>query len=155
AAWSPDGSRVVFHKRLPIQRKSWVPTWSRNPAYEVTLTDRLSSFSPQGDRIVSVGQPENAKGAGLALAAVGDATSKIIYRDPERNVLGPQWLPNGERIIFSIGVFNAFFNGFHGLFLKPEDRTEGGAQIAIVNPDGSGFRELTTGPNNNAFPSMS
>ena len=32
---------------------------------------------------------------------------------------------------------------------------EGGAQIAMVNPDGSGFRELTSGPNNNGFPSMS
>ena len=69
-------------------------------------------------------------------------------------MLGPQWSPNGERIIFGIGVFNAFFNGFHGLFLKPEDRVEGGAQIAMINPDGSGFRELTSGPNNNGFPSM-
>jgi Tol biopolymer transport system component len=34
------------------------------------------------------------------------------------------------------------------------DRVEGGAQIAIVNPDGTGFREVTTGPNNNGFPSM-
>jgi Tol biopolymer transport system component len=32
---------------------------------------------------------------------------------------------------------------------------DGGAQIAMINVDGSGFRELTTGPNNNGFPSMS
>jgi hypothetical protein len=32
---------------------------------------------------------------------------------------------NGDRIIFGIGMFNAFFNGFHGLFLKPEDRAGG------------------------------
>jgi TolB protein len=51
-------------------------------------------------------------------------------------------------------VFNAFFNGFNGLFLKQEDRAEGGAQIAMINADGSGFHELTTGPNNNSFPSM-
>ena len=25
----------------------------------------------------------------------------------------------------------------------------------MIHPDGSGFRELTTGPNNNGFPSMS
>ena len=31
---------------------------------------------------------------------------------------------------------------------------EGGAQIAIVNPDGTGFEELTTGAGNNAFPSF-
>ena len=52
-------------------------------------------------------------------------------------------------------MFDAFFNGFHGLFLKPEDRVEGGAQVAMVNADGSGFRELTHGPNNSGFPSMS
>ena len=39
-------------------------------------------------------------------------------------------------------------------FLKPEDRVEGGAQVAIVNPDGSGFEELTAGTDNNAFPSF-
>ena len=38
------------------------------------------------------------------------------------------------------------------LFLKPADRVEGGAQVAIVNPDGTGFEELTTGAGNNAFP---
>jgi TolB protein len=78
-----------------------------------------------------------------------------VFKDPARNVLGPQWSANGDRIIFGIGTFDAFFNNFHGVFLKQEDRAEGGAQIGIVNADGSGFRELTTGPNNNAFPSMS
>ena len=80
--------------------------------------------------------------------------SDVIYQDKARNVLAPQWAPGGERVAFGIGVFNAFFNGFNGLFLKPEDRVEGGAQIAFVNPDGSNFREVTTGPNNNAFPSI-
>ncbi len=40
--------------------------------------------------------------------------------------------------MFGIGVFNAFFNGFHGLFLKPEDRAEGGAQVAMVKPTAAG-----------------
>jgi Tol biopolymer transport system component len=155
AAWSPDGAEVVFHKRMSFDRKPWVRTWSRNPGYDLTLTSGGPSFSPAGDRFAFVGPAEKAMGAGVAVARVGSATSQVIYRDPARNVLGPQWSPNGERIIFGLGVFNAFFNGFRGLFLKPEDRTEGGAQIAMVNPDGTGFRELTSGPNNNGFPSMS
>jgi len=155
AAWSPDGTQVVFHKRVAFQRKPWIRTWSRNPQYELTLTNGGPSFSPTGDRFAFVGPAENAKGAGVAVANAGSQTSQVIYRDPSRNVLGPQWSPKGDRIIFGIGVFNAFFNGFHGLFLKPADRVEGGAQVAMVNPDGSGFRELTSGPNNNAFPSMS
>jgi len=155
AAWSPDGTQVVFHKRVAFQRKPWVRTWSRHPEYELTLTNGGPSFSPAGDRYAFVGPATNAKGAGLAVADVGGETAEVVYRDPARNVLGPQWSPKGDRIIFGIGIFDAFFNGFHGVFLKPEDRVEGGAQVAMVNPDGSGFRELTSGPNNNAFPSMS
>ncbi len=156
AAWSPDGGRVVFHKRVTFERKPWVKTWSRDPHYELTLTSGGPSFNPDGDRFAFVGAAiADAKGAGIGVATVGSETSQIVYRDPARNILGPQWSPNGERIIFGVGVFNAFFNGFHGLFLKPEDRVEGGAQVAMVNPDGSGFQELTSGANNNGFPSMS
>src|SRR4029078_4768635 len=49
----------------------------------------------------------------------------------------------------------ALFHGFHAVCLGAPDRVDGGAQIAVINVDGSGFRELTTGPNNNGFPSMS
>ena len=80
---------------------------------------------------------------------------KVVYHDPTRNVLGPSWAPDSEHIVFAVGTFNAFYNGFNGLFLKPGDRSEGGAQIAVIKPDGTGFRELTKGPNNSAFPSMS
>src|SRR5262249_40216187 len=135
----------------------WRKTFSRNPAYELTLTGILPSFSPSGDRFVMTGgTPAGAGpfGASVVVAATGSETSTVIYQDPKRNVLAPQWSPSGDTIIFGIGVFNAFFNGFHGLFLKPEDRAEGGAQIAIVRPDGSGYREITSGPNNNGFPSM-
>jgi Tol biopolymer transport system component len=155
AAWSPDNTRVVFHKRVAFQRKPWVRTWSRDAQYELTLTNGGPSFSPAGDRYAFVGGRTNAKGAGVAVADVGSDTQKIVYQEDTRNVLGPQWSATGDRIIFGIGVFDAFFNGFHGLFLKPEDRAEGGAQVAMINPDGSGFRELTTGPNNSGFPSMS
>lgn len=155
ASWSPDGTHVVFHKKVTFQRKPWARTWSRNPQYELTLTSGGPSFSPVGDRYAFVGAAVNAKGAGVMVSDVGSDTSRVVYRDPARNALGPQWSPNGDRIIFGIGIFDAFFNGFHGQFLQPEDRVEGGAQVAIVNADGSGFRELTTGPNNSGFPSMS
>jgi len=54
-----------------------------------------------------------------------------------------------------VGSFAAFFDGFHSEFLKPGDRVEGGAQIALINADGSGFHELTSGADNNASPSYS
>jgi Tol biopolymer transport system component len=157
ASWSPDGSRVVFHKRMTAPPVTWRGTFSRNPDYELTLTGMLPSFGPAGDRFVTTARGPGAVGpfgAGVAIAAVGAEKSDVIYHDNARNILAPQWSPSGDTIIFGIGVFDAFFNGFHGLFLKPGDRAEGGAQIAIIHPDGSGFREVTTGPNNNGFPSM-
>jgi Tol biopolymer transport system component len=135
---------------------TWKRIWSRNPDFELTLTRILPSFSPRGDRFVMTGRPAAGAvlGSSVQVAETGKDAARVVYLDPRRNVLAPQWSPDGETIIFGVGVFNAFFNGFNGLFLKPEDRAEGGAQIAVIHPDGTGFRELTTGPNNSAFPSM-
>jgi Tol biopolymer transport system component len=156
ASWSPDGTRVVFHRRMQAPPVTWKRIWSRNPDFELTLTGILPSFSPRGDRFVMTGRPAAGAvlGSSVQVAETGKDAARVVYLDPRRNVLAPQWSPDGETIIFGVGVFNAFFNGFNGLFLKPEDRAEGGAQIAVIHPDGTGFRELTTGPNNSAFPSM-
>ena len=156
ASWSPDGSRVVFHRRQVAPTTWWKKTWSRNPEFELALTSIIPSFGRDGSRFVVNGRPPAGSifGSSIAIATPGSNDATVVYQDMKRNVLAPQWAPNGEKIIFSVGVFNAFYNGFNGLFLKQSDRAEGGAQIAIINPDGSGFRELTTGPNNSAFPSM-
>src|SRR5262249_23775226 len=131
--------------------------FSRNAAYRLTLTGILASFSPSGDRFVMTGRPPNPArpfGSSIVVARSGADKGDVIYRDEARNVLAPQWSPRGDAIVFGVGTFNAFFNGFNGLFLKPEDRAEGGAQIAMINPDGTGFREITSGPDNKAFPSI-
>jgi Tol biopolymer transport system component len=157
ASWSPDGARVVFHKRLTAPPVTWRKTFSRHPAYELTLTGILPSFSPSGDRFTFVGRPTVGArnlGSSIAVATTGEDKSNVIFHQAETNVLGPQWSPRGDRIIFGIGRFQAFYNGFHSLFLNPPDRVDGGAQIAIINPDGTDYREVTTGPNNNGFPSM-
>jgi TolB protein len=155
ASWSPDGRQVVFHRRLAAAPPVWNHAFSRDPDYELTLTGFLPSFSPAGDRFVTNSRPSaDPLGSSLLMAAAGADKFNLLYRDSVRNVLAPQWSPRGDTIIFGVGGFNAFFNGFRGLFLKPADRTEGGAQIAMIGADGSGFREVTAGPNNNGFPSM-
>lgn len=155
ASWAPDGKRVVFHKRMTFQRKPWVKTFSRDSRYDLALVGHIPSFSPAGDHYAFVSPAQNAKGAGVMVSAAGSDSARLIYRDTTRNILAPQWSPTSNRIIFGIGSFEAFFNGFHSVFLKPADRVEGGAQIAMIDADGSGYRELTSGTSNNAFPSMS
>jgi Tol biopolymer transport system component len=142
----------VYHKRVPFTRKPWVQTFSRDTRYRLILTAGGPAFSPAGDRFAFVGPGTAGKGAGVGIGTPGSETTEVIYKDPARNILGPQWSPDGGGIIFGVGEFAAFFNGFHSEFMQPADRTEGGAQIAIVNADGSGYREVTKGPNNNGFP---
>lgn len=155
ASWSPDGSQVVFHRRLNTPREPVRHAFSRNPNYELSLTGILPAFNPSGSEFVSNSRSTaNPRGSSLSVTTVETGLSRVVYEDKTRNVLVGGWSPDGSRIIFSIGGFAAFFDGFHSLFLKPGDRVEGGAQVAIVNADGTGFAEVTAAPGNNAFPSF-
>jgi TolB protein len=156
AAWSPDGSRVVFHRRLVAPPTSWLTTFSRHPKYELALSSVLPAFSPTGDRFVMVGRPDGPAplGSSIQVGSPGTNANTTIYKDATRNVLGPAWSSTGDTILFGVGTYQAFFNGFVSRIMSHDQRTEGGAQIAAIKPDGTGFREITSGANNNGFPSM-
>jgi len=154
-SWSPDGARVVFSRRVDAPRNIWQSAFSRNPKFELYQAGPMPAFSPSGKVFVSVTPPTaEPRGATLTVTDVATGKSKLIYQDKTRNVLAGAWSPAGDRIIFGVGGFAAFFDAFHSLFLKTIDRVEDGAQVAIVNADGTGFRELTSGLANNAFPSF-
>jgi Tol biopolymer transport system component len=69
-------------------------------------------------------------------------------------ILAPQWSPDGRQIVVGVGGFTAFLD-FAAGSKKPVDRINGGAEVAILNADGSDFHVVTSGPNNNAFASFS
>jgi TolB protein len=118
ASWSPDGKRVVFHKRLTIALPALTKTFTPNPNYELSLTGTyIPSFSPSGDRFVTNSRPSgNPFGASLLVTTVATGQSAAIYQDKNRNVLAGQWSPQGDKIIFAIGAFGAFFQSFHDCF---------------------------------------
>ena len=157
ASWSPDGAHVVFSRRADTPRPTGgtKKTFSRNSHYELSLSGILPAYNRSGTEFVTNTAPStNPRGAGLIVTTVATGKFRVVYKDENRNILAGAWSPTGDQIIFGIGGFAAFFGGFHSQFLKAGDRVEEGAQVAIVNADGTGFHELTSGPDNNAFPSF-
>jgi Tol biopolymer transport system component len=156
ASFSPDGTRVLYHKRVPFDPPIWKPTFTPRAGYELMLTGIQASYNPAGDRFVFAGRPVpgTVLGASIQVAKTGTNESATIYQNTKLNIMAPSWSPSGDRIMFGIGTYEAFYNGFHSQFLKSGDRVEGGAQIAMVRPDGTGYTQVTSGTSNNGFPSM-
>jgi Tol biopolymer transport system component len=136
-SWSPDGDRLVYHKVLSSETPDWRRTFSRDSRYELVLTRWLPSFDPTGDRIVAT----RAGTGGLVLVETGADRSSTLFEQEGKGAMAAQWSAKGDAIIFGLG---AFFEG----------RSQG-AQVAVIKPDGSGFRQVTSGANNNGFPSLS
>jgi Tol biopolymer transport system component len=155
AAWSPDGKRVVFHRRSTPTLPPLVKMFSPNPNYELSLVSRMPAFSPSGKQYLTMAKDPGANVAALKVNTPETRSSEVLYQDKTRNAFVGGWSPNGAKVVFALGGFAAFFDGFHSQFMKTGDRMEDGAQIAMINADGSGFQELTSGADNNAFPSYS
>jgi TolB protein len=155
ASWSPDGKRVVFHRRSTPTLPPLVKMISRNPNYELSLSGMLPAFSPSGKQYLTIARVPGANVAALKVNTPETGRSEVLYQDKTRNAFVGGWSPRGDKVVLALGGFAAFFDGFHSEFRKPDDRVEGGAQIAMINADGSGFQELTSGTDNNAFPSYS
>jgi Tol biopolymer transport system component len=156
ASWSPDGKRVVFWRQVKVPPSPVRKMFSRNPNYELNLVGPNPAFSPSGKKFVTQSRPATSSSLS-ALTVTTPETGRVdtVYEDKTRNILAGGWSPAGDKLIFSLGKFAAFFDGFHSEFLKPGERVEGGAQVAIVNADGTGFQELTSGEANSGFPSFS
>ena len=143
-SWSPDGARVVYHRILDsVTVPDWEKTWSRDSRYELILTRTLPSFDPSGERFVATvdDSADFTSEGDIAVIETAGKKSRKLFHQEAKSALAAQWSPRGDAILFGLGFF---FTG-----------RERGAQVAMIRPDGSGFRQLTSGINNNAFPSPS
>jgi TolB protein len=147
-SWSPDGSRVVYAKPVPSdQSRAGRSFWSRDPRYELSAAASMfPSFDPSGKQYAGSVAQKGKLALGIVESVTGEA--KVIYRDENRNVIAASWSPVDDSILFGLGEFQGFMT-----FDPVRDPAQGGAQVAMVNLDGSGFQELTTGRNNNGNPS--
>ena len=107
ASWSPDGTRVVFHKRLAGAADDVAARRSAAmPEYELTLTRHPAVVQParrslRGDRTAA--RRPSSSGRSVAVARHRHRHVQGDLPGPTRNVLAPQWSPRGDQIIFGVG----------------------------------------------------
>ncbi len=154
-SWSPDGSRVVYGRVATPTLPSTTPrkVWSRNPGYELFSTGILPAYDPSGERYVATALAANLHDSTLMLTE-GNGPAKKLLESKDELIIAPQWSPSGDAIIFGIGKFSAFLDFAIGA-KKPFEPANGGAQVAMINADGSGLRKITSGANNNGFAAYS
>lgn len=154
AAWSPDGKQVVYPRTRKGDSTAPARLWSRNPNFELYGIWMLPAVSPAGDRFAT--SSHNADGGWSLLVTEDGKPGHAIYATKDSHtelIIAPQWSPDGKQIVFGVGGFTAFWNFALGgkTPLLPDN---GGARIALINADGTGFHTLTSGANNNAFASF-
>lgn len=156
-AWSPDGMHVVYSRQTFQLKSEPAKQWSRDPKFDLYATSELPAYDRTGTHLaVSHVVP----GGVTSLVVIdsekpgdGDKPGRAILKRKDL-ILGPQWSPDGRQIVVGVGNFTSFLDFAAGT-KKPIDRVNGGAQLAIINADGTGFHVITSGPDNNAFASFS
>jgi TolB protein len=148
-SWSPDGKQLVYGRIATERHPDPLKLWSRNPNYDLYTTTSLPSVDPAHDRIATWGR--EGGNFHLYIVETGKPDRSILER-PDL-IIAPQWSADGKRLVVGVGVFSSFLDFAVGN-KKPVDAANGGAQVAMLNDDGSGFQLLTSGANNNAFPSF-
>jgi Tol biopolymer transport system component len=144
-SWSPDGTRVVFHRETVAE---WPPAreeHSRDSGFRLFRAGIFPSYTADGTRLIS-GTNTRALAHNGILSMRADGTDRrVIFDDKEKSVIAAIFSPKGDRIAFGFG---AFFGGMLG-------RPATVSNIAVVNADGTGLKLLTTGDVNDGFPSWS
>ncbi len=153
-SWSPDGEHVAFQR---IQRLGFtqhlVPTFSRDPAFELFLNEPFPELSPDGTKLL-FSQYVDVRSSALGLTQITPGNTSVelmnadgtgqrtLFHQPGFSAFDAVWSPTGDEIALSVGRY----------FRQPGPPP---GQIALMKPDGSDFRILVDDSLNNGFPSWS
>lgn len=143
--WSSDGRRMLFHRDTG---QAWPPVMeapSPDARFHLLRAGIFPTFAPSGDRVAFTTGFSAFLHNGLMVTSTDGSNRWLIYDDLEHNTVAPSWSPLGNLIAFGSG----------GAFAGSLGQSRQISNIAVVAPDGSGFRLLTKTEGNNGFPSWS
>jgi len=135
-SWSPDRKAMVYQKSISGEPNRMKPAFNRDPAFELYLTANFPAYSPAGDKLVITSARPT-----LTIMDADGTNSRTLLESPGKVAVFPSWSPDGKYIAFALG----------GFFARPVQP----GQLAIIRPDGSDLRMLTSGEASSGFPSFS
>ena len=150
-SWSPDGAQVVFSRYILKHVTEPVKQFSENPKFDLYSTAWLPAYDPTGEHLAVTRISPTGEKTSLFIVDEGKPAHAIL--EQKGLILAPGWSPDGKQIVVGVGIFTAFLD-FEAGGKKPMDAVNGGAQVGIVNSDGTDFHIVTSGSNNNAFASF-
>lgn len=139
---SPDGKSVAFAAQTLQRLNFWdfqihvldLAT-GKSRALDAPGGTCWPTWSPDGNLIANVAL--HTEPSRLQIRAPTGEQSRELRPDPKRWHYYPEWSKDGRWIAFSV---------------SPEHHKGEDWDLAIVAPDGSGYRRLTTGPGNDRLP---
>lgn len=129
AAWSSDGSRIVFNRALDI----WTMDVDGNNLTRLTTTG--NNYTPEwapAERIMFTSTRDGAARQVYVMDADGRNQVRLVDDDAENEF--PAWSPDGSRISYSRSTVPCLGN---------ECSLLGGYEIFSMNADGSGQTRIT------------
>ncbi len=150
-SWSPDGSQLVYSRVVTKHTPEPVKEWSRNAKFDLYSTAWLPAYDLSGEHLAVTRMSADGETTSLFVVDEGKPARSIL--EQKGLILAPSWSPDGKQIVVGAGRFTSFLD-FDSGTKKPMDPVNGGAQLGIVNADGSSFHLITSGNSNNAFASF-
>jgi Tol biopolymer transport system component len=145
-SWSADGKQVVYERILhPARTQHLVPTASRDPEFELLLSEPFPSFSPDGKKLLYSQYGSSGRSTvdtSVEIMNADGSQKRTLFHRPGYSAFNAVWSPAGDSIAFCVGRY------FRAPGLPP-------SQIALMKPDGSGYGEVGEPGFNNGFPSWS
>ena len=186
--WSSDGLRILFESERDGNREIYVMDADGGNQIRLTrnnATDGSATLSPDGSLIAfasnrDTGPPYNPYNMDIYLMNPDGSNVRRIVDDPEYDV-GPQWSPDGRKIVFMTGrngnwdvyEMNADGTGqrnltadydksdggpvwsIDGNHIAFSRRIEGKEQIFVMDSDGGNLKRVTHNSANNGSPAWS
>ncbi|HYL34502.1 MAG TPA: hypothetical protein VEV17_01170 [Bryobacteraceae bacterium] len=145
-AWFADGKRVVYERMLhPASTEHLVPTASRDPEFELLLSEPFPSFSPDGARLLYSqygNHGVDTRDTSIEMMNADGSDQHTLFHREGFSAFDAVWSPAGDMIAFCVGRY----------FRAPGFPA---SQVALIKPDGWGFRVIADDGVNNGFPSWS